>query len=302
MRRIVLNFTPSWFSINMGTGIVSILLHQLPYQFRGLGIIANIIFGLNVVLFLLFLLISIARYVIWPRMWPTMLFHPTQSLFLGTFSMGFSTIVNMCALSAAPAWGSGFAALTWALWWINSVIAVAVCIGLPFLQVTRHRQAIDQITGVWFLPVVSTVVTAASGGIVAAVLGDPAHVKVTLVASWIQLGTGLGFAFLLMALYYLRLVSNLHASALIARPAHDAPVPPLQNPLLLRPSTRFLQQRSSYPPFSRWARAVRARSPCLSSRQSSGLFPRRQAKRSDRLRRLQWTKLGLWPLPSMACP
>jgi hypothetical protein len=58
VRRITLNFTPSWFSVNMGTGITSILLHQLPYQFNGLGIISNIVFGINVVLFVIFLGIS----------------------------------------------------------------------------------------------------------------------------------------------------------------------------------------------------------------------------------------------------
>ena len=44
----------------MGTGITSILLHELPYQFRGLGIISNVIFGLNVLLFFLFLGISMS--------------------------------------------------------------------------------------------------------------------------------------------------------------------------------------------------------------------------------------------------
>lgn len=34
LRRITLHFTPSWFSVNMGTGITSILLHELPYQFK----------------------------------------------------------------------------------------------------------------------------------------------------------------------------------------------------------------------------------------------------------------------------
>lgn len=37
----------------MGTGISSILLHQLPYQFRGQKTIANVIFAANVVLFLM---------------------------------------------------------------------------------------------------------------------------------------------------------------------------------------------------------------------------------------------------------
>lgn len=204
LRRITLHFTPSWFSVNMGTGISSILLHQLPFQFRGLGIISNVIFGLNVLLFLLFCAISIARYTVWPTMGPTMLFHPTQSLFLGTFAMGFATIVNMCALSASPAWGPQFAIFTWVLWWIDAAFSIVICIGLPFLQFTRHEQTLDKVTGVWFLPVVSTIVAAASGGIVAEVL-PPAHARLTLVVSWILWGTGFPLAILLMALYFHRL-------------------------------------------------------------------------------------------------
>ncbi|CAO1619964.1 unnamed protein product [Sympodiomycopsis kandeliae] len=205
LTRITLNFTPSWFSICMGTGIVSILLYTLPYQFKGLQIIADIIFALNVFLFLLFLAISIARYTIWPNIWFLMLFHPGQSLFLGTFSMGMSTIVNMCALSLVPFWGHTMQIFTWVLWWINSVIALIICIGLPFLQFTRHQQSIDNITGIWMLPVVSTIVSAASGGIVAETLSNPSHVRLTLIVSWILLGTGFSFACFLMALYYLRL-------------------------------------------------------------------------------------------------
>lgn len=43
----------------MGTGILSILLYTLPYQFNGLKIIATIVFFLNVVLFMIFLLMSV---------------------------------------------------------------------------------------------------------------------------------------------------------------------------------------------------------------------------------------------------
>ncbi|KAF5541233.1 malic acid transport [Fusarium mexicanum] len=35
-RRIVVNFTPSWFTVTMGTGITSVLLHNLPYHGRWL--------------------------------------------------------------------------------------------------------------------------------------------------------------------------------------------------------------------------------------------------------------------------
>jgi C4-dicarboxylate transporter/malic acid transport protein len=203
-RHITLNFTPSWFSVNMGTGITAELLHQLPYQFPGLGIIANVIFGINVVLFIVFLAISIARYTIWPTMGPTMLFHPSQSLFLGTFPMALSTIVAMCALSCVPAWGSGFATFTWILWWIDVVLALAICVGIPFVQFTRHDQSFKNILGIWFLPVVTTIVVAATGAIVADTL-PPEHARLTLIVCWVLWGTGFPLAILLMALYYGRL-------------------------------------------------------------------------------------------------
>lgn len=204
IRRITLHFTPSWYSVVMGTGITSILLHQLPYQFNGLGIIANVIFGLNVVLFVLFLGISIARYTIWPNVFWTMLFHPSQSFFIGTFAMGLATIVSMCALSAAPVFGHNFIIFTWVLWWIDAIISIFICVGCPFLQFTRQTQSLDKVTGVWFLPVVSTIVAASTGGIVADIL-PPAHARLTLIVSWILWGTGFGLAAILMTLYYARL-------------------------------------------------------------------------------------------------
>lgn len=104
-RKIVRNFTPSWFSVNMGTGIVSILLHNLPYNGVWLYYISVIIFALNVGLFVTFLLLSILRYSIWPEIWMKMIRHPVQSLFIGTFPMGLATIINMTVFVCVPAWG-----------------------------------------------------------------------------------------------------------------------------------------------------------------------------------------------------
>lgn len=95
----------SWFSVNMGTGIVSILLHNLPYNGRWLYWISVVIFCLNVVLFVVFFLVSILRYTLYPAIWTAMIRHPAQSLFLGTFPMGLATIVNMVVFVCVPAWG-----------------------------------------------------------------------------------------------------------------------------------------------------------------------------------------------------
>jgi len=66
----------------MGTGIVAILIHQLPYQFSGLSEISVVFLCLNVLIFLTLFVLSIVRYTLWPEIWLLMLRHPVQSLFL----------------------------------------------------------------------------------------------------------------------------------------------------------------------------------------------------------------------------
>ena len=133
-RRVVRNFTPSWFSVNMGTGISSILLCNLPYNATWLQYIAYIIFALNIFLFALFLCISIMRYTLYPAIWTAMVRHPAQSLFLGTFPMGLATIINMTVFVCVPAWGGNWWKLAWALWWFDAVVSLATCFYLPFIM------------------------------------------------------------------------------------------------------------------------------------------------------------------------
>lgn len=66
----------------MGTGIVAILIHQLPYQFSSLSEISVVFLCLNVLIFLTLFVLSIVRYTLWPEIWLLMLRHPVQSLFL----------------------------------------------------------------------------------------------------------------------------------------------------------------------------------------------------------------------------
>lgn len=73
----------------MGTGIVSILLQNLPYNGSWLYWISVVVFAFNVFLFILFSVISLARYTLFRGIWTTMLNHPTQSLFLGLWHLIF---------------------------------------------------------------------------------------------------------------------------------------------------------------------------------------------------------------------
>lgn len=215
MTRVTMHFPPSWFSVNMGTGITSVLLHEMPYQAQWLHYLSYIVFALNVFLFVLFLGISIVRYARWPVLLRLLLRHPAQSMFLGTFSMGFSTIINMAVLVCVPRWGHGFTMFMWALWWLNSAIALAMGVALPILQFTRHSHELSTVTGVLLLPVVTTVVIASTGANVADVL-PPNHAKLTLTVSYILWGAGFCIAMLCFALFYARLtIHKIPPAALI---------------------------------------------------------------------------------------
>ena len=95
----------------MGTGIVSILLHNLPYNGVWLYYLSIIVFCLNVSRFILFLGFTILRYTLWPELFMPMLRHHHQSLFLGTIPVGLATIINMIVLVCVPAWGQRFVKL-----------------------------------------------------------------------------------------------------------------------------------------------------------------------------------------------
>ncbi|KAF2733571.1 hypothetical protein EJ04DRAFT_438699 [Polyplosphaeria fusca] len=208
-RRVVQNFTPSWFAATMGTGIVSIILHSFseayPSHHGALRILSIIFFIVNVALFSLFLVVSILRYTLYPATWSLMIRHPVQSLFLGTFPMGFATIINMFALVCVPAWGDASANICWAMWWIDAVISVACCFGLPFQMMTVHKNAHETMTAVWLLPIVSPIVAAASGAVVASILPRSDHALWAIITSLVLWGTGVPLALAVLVMYFHRL-------------------------------------------------------------------------------------------------
>ncbi|KAE8382507.1 malate permease [Aspergillus bertholletiae] len=206
-RKIVRNFTPSWFSVNMGTGITSILLNTLPYNGQWLYYISIIIFVLNVTYFTIFLAITLLRYILYPEIFKVMVTHPVQSLFLGTFPMGLATIINMFCFVCVPQWGDGAAYFICGVWIFDAVVSVLVAIGIPFLLTTRNNGLdLSSMTAAWLLPIVSCVVAAASGSIVADVLPDAQLALGIILASYILWGIGVPLAMMVICIYLQRLM------------------------------------------------------------------------------------------------
>ncbi|OAL05427.1 C4-dicarboxylate transporter/malic acid transport protein [Phaeosphaeriaceae sp. SRC1lsM3a] len=193
----------------MGTGIVAVLLHALsdlyPSQEYPLRTLSIVFFVLNVLVFGIILLISILRYTLYPATWSLMLQHPVQSLFLGTLPMGFATIVNMFVAVCVPAWAGRTPYVAWGMWWLDVVVSVACCLWLPFQMMTKHQTRHETMTAAWLLPIVSCIVAAASGGIVAQVLPDPNYALITIITSYVLWGMGIPLALVVLTIYFHRL-------------------------------------------------------------------------------------------------
>ncbi|KAF2138781.1 uncharacterized protein K452DRAFT_233711 [Aplosporella prunicola CBS 121167] len=209
-RRIVQNFTPSWFAVNMATGMVCLVLHAIPYKHRVITVIYTVLFVINVILFAIISFTSLLRYVMYPATWGLMLRHPVQSLFLGCIPMGLTTIINMfifvCIQEAG--WGPWANKLAWVLWWIDVVMAIACACGLPFLMTYVHPTSLSTMTAAWLLPAATPIVTSANGATVASILSNPQHALWTIIVSYVLWGIGLPMALLTLVIYFHRLAMH----------------------------------------------------------------------------------------------
>ncbi|KAF2212320.1 hypothetical protein CERZMDRAFT_59220 [Cercospora zeae-maydis SCOH1-5] len=205
-RRIVRNFSPSWFSVTMGTGIVSNLFLAIPWQADWLHYFAIIFFVLNIILFSSFSIISIARYTIWPEIWTVMIEDPVNSLFLGTIPMGFATIIRSFMAVCVPSWGRWAAWFAFGLWVVDAVVAVGVTVSLGVLLMSAsHQRSLDSITAAQLLPIAATIVAASTGSQVARIVPDPQVSLGTIIASYVMWGMGVPMALVVLVIYYQRL-------------------------------------------------------------------------------------------------
>ena len=205
-RRVVRNFSPSWFSVTMGTGIVSLLFITIPFQARWLYWLSVIFFCLNVILFSLAFTISVLRYALYPEIWTVMIQDPNNSLFLGTIPMGFATLVESWIFLCCPYWGPWSVIFAWVCWMIDSVVAVLVTVSLPFLLISqKHQQSLDRITAAQLLPIAATIVASGTGSEIAEILTHPQNALGTLIASYVMWGIATPLAMTVLVMYYQRL-------------------------------------------------------------------------------------------------
>jgi C4-dicarboxylate transporter/malic acid transport protein len=163
----VRQFTPNWFAVTMGTGVVYLVLNALPGASPVKTALAEWLWRVDICLYGLFLAMFVGRFVLFSETIKPLLHHPLQSMFLGALPMGLAPIVNGIIAFAGARYGNNAYYVALTLWGIDVVLSLAVAIGVPFLVFTTQEHSVERLTAALLLPVVAPEVAAASAALLA---------------------------------------------------------------------------------------------------------------------------------------
>lgn len=116
---VIRHFTPNWFTATMGTGVVSMILIQLPFAQSFLFKLATLLWQFNIVLFSVFSVLYLLRWFLFPHEAKQIFNHPNMSLFLGAIPMGLATILNGFLSFGVGLYGEVAIHIAQALWYID---------------------------------------------------------------------------------------------------------------------------------------------------------------------------------------
>ncbi len=201
----LLHFTPNWFAVTMGTGIVAIALGQFP-QAPSLHAAGAILWLANIGLFGLCALAYLAKWVLYPRAARALLSHPVASMFLGCIPMGLATIVNGLLSYGVGMFGPGAVSLAVDLWIVDALLSVMISLVVPFMMFTRQDHAFKEMSAVWLLPVVACEVAAVSACLLMPHVADAGAQLSLLVASMVLWACSVPLALGILVILFLRLV------------------------------------------------------------------------------------------------
>ena len=205
-REVIRQFTPNWFAVTMGTGILSLALVQFPIRIPGLNAFAEGLWVFNIFLFCLFTILYAARWLFFFEGARRIFGHSVVSMFFGCIPMGLATIINGFLVFGLPRWGHIVVEIAIVLWYFDAIIAFICGVSIPYFMFTRQKHSIDQMTAVWLLPVVAGEVAATTGAFLAPYIPDSMGQLTAIVASYALWAYSVPLAMGILVILLLRMV------------------------------------------------------------------------------------------------
>jgi len=205
MSGLAKGFTPNWFAVTMGTGVLALALEQLPLDIAGRHELARGLWLFNVCVFGVCTVLYGLHWMLHPIEARNTLHHPTQSLFLGTIPMGLATILNGILKFATAEWGEAAVHLAVVLWYVDVGLSLICAWLVPYSMFTRQKHVLADMTAMWLLPLVAAEVAAASGALLLQHLPADTHAQHILIASYALWGLSVLPAMGVLAILFLRM-------------------------------------------------------------------------------------------------
>lgn len=203
---IIRQFTPNWFTVSMGTGVVALIVSEFPMLKALTWQLGTGLWYFNILLFVLFTVLYGLRWAFYPHEAKQIFQHPSMSLFLGTIPMALATILNGFLKYGQPIYGDTAVQIAQTLWYADVVLALLVAWAVPFAMYRHQEHALQQMTAVWLLPIVACEVAASSGGLLLGHLVADTHAVAILLGSYVLWGVSVLPAFAILTILMLRLV------------------------------------------------------------------------------------------------
>ena len=201
------HFTWAWFTTTMSTGGIALVLNQTPHQFRGLNTIGDIVFILDLVLFVFICAGITTRFILFPKAFKASLAHPTESLFFPTFWISIVNILSCTTAYGIPKTGFWLVKTMEILFWIYAALTFMVAVGQYFFLFTGKPLTIQSFTPAWILPVFPVMLC----GTLATLMGSsqpPSHSLPIQIAGVTFQGLGMMISTFFYSIYLGRLMSQ----------------------------------------------------------------------------------------------
>ncbi|ETW81081.1 C4-dicarboxylate transporter [Heterobasidion irregulare TC 32-1] len=205
---LIRGFKLVWFTMVMGTGIVSILILNFPYgdSTAPSKDFSAVFFFLNLVFFVLLIVGSTGRLL--SGKW---LDDPGDSIYLGALLVSGDTLINDTILLLHGAYKFGgvpFVYVVWGLWWLDVAASTVCCWSLVRIIAVKQDYSLASMSLSWLFPAVTLVATSSSGGLLAQALRliSPTHALLTVTLAAVILFIGLTLSLTLLGVYFYKLI------------------------------------------------------------------------------------------------
>lgn len=202
-----------WFSICISSGGLGLVLNApFPYPARWLTICGDVLFGIELLLFVVFLGIMISRWVLYPKYALHRLLSDQQELCAyAIIPITLLTIAALVASQISTAWGGySFTIVAYVLWWISMTMIVLYCVVVISVISYSSQHIARVMIPALFLPIVGVATAAVEA---ASVCSKAFELSTTLavpviVMGYFLLGLSVWMAIILYTVFLHRLMTH----------------------------------------------------------------------------------------------